>query len=129
VVWLLLQDGRADPAGHYNDAIHYASVNGHVKVVQLLLQDKRVDPAAPHNYAIRRASENGHAGVVWLLLQNPRIQRNFGENEARGLLGRLDQDNPVRGVLDEYLNRFRRDAGDGGREPTPKRLKDPAFYY
>jgi hypothetical protein len=52
----------------------------------------------------------------------------FDENAAEQLREKLDQDNPVWGILNEYVIQLQRDAGDGGREPTRKRLKDPIFY-
>ena len=42
-VRLLLADPRVDPAARNNDAIRWASGNGHSEVVKLLLNDPRVD--------------------------------------------------------------------------------------
>ena len=63
---------RVDPSD-VNDAIRWASENGHFEVVRLLLSDPRVDPADDNNEAIRLASRNGHFEVVRLLLADPRV--------------------------------------------------------
>ena len=68
VVKMLLEDGRVNPAADYNNAIRWASTNGHTEIVRLLLQDPRVDPADDNNVAIRYASEEGHTEIVRLLL-------------------------------------------------------------
>jgi len=65
-----------------NDAIKWASENGHHKVVKILLQDKRVDPSADDNCAIKWASDNGHHKVVKLLLQDKRVDPSAGDNYA-----------------------------------------------
>ena len=47
-------------------ALRWASVNGHIKVIELLLNNG-ADVHADYGYAIRWASWNGHAKVVELL--------------------------------------------------------------
>src|SRR5690606_17610592 len=60
----------------------YASVHGHLEVVQELLKDKRVDPSARDNYAIQYASSNGHLEVVKELLKDKRVDPSAENNEA-----------------------------------------------
>lgn len=52
-----------------NEAIVYASQNGHVEVVQLLMSDVRVIPSGSNSETIRLVSQNGHVDVVKLLLR------------------------------------------------------------
>ena len=71
----ILVYGRVDPSTRENEAIRWASYNGHVEVVKLLLLDSRVDPSVNVNYAILYAScLQGHVEVVRLLLQNERVR-------------------------------------------------------
>ena len=72
----LLQDSRVNPSANDNEAIKYASINGHHLVVDRLLQDRRADPTDNNNIAIRNASRNGHHLVVNRLLQE--IQKRHG---------------------------------------------------
>ena len=58
IVELLLQDIRIDPSILNNQAIRFASENGHLSIVKLLLADSRVDPSDSNDQAIRLASEN-----------------------------------------------------------------------
>ena len=68
MVKILLRDPRVDPSDRNNEAIRWASKNGHESVVEILLKDSRVDPSDRYNEAIRVASEKGHLEVVKLLL-------------------------------------------------------------
>ena len=80
MVRLLLADPRVRlaPSADDNEAIRWASGNGHADVVRLLLADSRVDPNARDNEAIRCASQYGHADVVRLLLADPRVRLALG---------------------------------------------------
>lgn len=82
IVELLLKDGRVDPVAEDNNAIKFASENGHTETVKLLLQNSRVDPGARDNYAIRFASKNGHLEIVKLLLQDSRVNPGAQNNCA-----------------------------------------------
>ncbi len=62
-----------NPSAENNDAIRWASKNGHTEVVKLLLADDRVDPSSRDNSAIKLASSNSHSEVVKLLLADGRI--------------------------------------------------------
>jgi len=62
-----------DPSANRNEAIRWASVNGHSDVVKVLLADSRVDPAAYDNEAIRWASADGRTDVVKLLIADLRV--------------------------------------------------------
>ena len=72
VVQELLKDSRVAPSV-VDNAIQWASRNGHLDVVRELLKDKRVDPSAKNNSAIREASKNGHLKVVRELLKDKRV--------------------------------------------------------
>ena len=54
-----------------NDALHWASRNGHVEVVKLLLANG-ASISAYNNGALRYASYNGHAEVVKVLNESLR---------------------------------------------------------
>jgi len=56
-VILLLSNPEINPAVMNNQAIRWASTNGHSEVVKLLLTDPRVDPAAIDNWAIQGPQE------------------------------------------------------------------------
>ena len=71
-----------DPQAECNEAIQYASQNGHIDIVRLLLKDPRVDPSDLKNYAIQLASQNGHIDVVRLLLDDPRVDPSDDNNLA-----------------------------------------------
>ena len=78
---------RVNPAADENNAIRWASQNGHLEVVKILLQDPRVDPGifqnwllydkigrgAKDNNPIRVASQMGHLEIVKLLMKDPRV--------------------------------------------------------
>jgi ankyrin repeat protein len=65
-----------------HDKLYYASLDGHLKVINLLLQDERVDPSARNNVAIRSASQKGHLAVVERLLQDERVDPSIIANAA-----------------------------------------------
>ena len=74
----LLEDPRVDPSALKNNAIIFASRNGHLAVVDRLLQDPRVDPSESfllygQIHPITAASRYGHLAVVERLLQDPRV--------------------------------------------------------
>jgi len=73
----LLSDSRVDPSDNNNEAIKYASENGHSEVVELLLSNSRVDPSDVNNEAIRLTSGNGYLKVVKLLLSDSRTLSNY----------------------------------------------------
>jgi len=50
--------------------VRYASLNGHLSVVDLLLEDDRVDPTCENDDAVNFAAANGHFGVVRALLDH-----------------------------------------------------------
>ena len=80
-VKLALEKG-ANPSDKDNEAIRFASEEGHTEIVELLLQDKRVNPSDKDNEAIRYASENGYTEIVELLLQDKRIDPSDDDNYA-----------------------------------------------
>jgi hypothetical protein len=73
---------QVDPAVQDNEAIKFASWNGHIEVVRLLLADIRVDPGAEYNQPIMWASFNGHTEVVQELLKHPRVNPAVFHNRA-----------------------------------------------
>ncbi|MCK4501277.1 ankyrin repeat domain-containing protein, partial [Candidatus Babeliales bacterium] len=72
---------RVNPSDYNNEAIRYASLNGHLEVVKELLKDKRVNPSDYNNEAIRYASLNGHLEVVKELLKDKRVNSMINHNE------------------------------------------------
>jgi ankyrin repeat protein len=66
-----LKDKQVNPADLNNEALRWASRNGHSEVVKVLLKDSRVNPADNNNQAIIWASRDGHVKVVEVLLKNP----------------------------------------------------------
>jgi len=61
-----------DPSARDNDALRYASLNGHTEIVRMLLEldpSRGVDPSANNNQAIRYASNRGHTEIVRMLLE------------------------------------------------------------
>jgi len=71
-----------NPSAYQNMIIIYASINGHLNVVNLLLKDPRVNPSDLHNLAIIGASEAGHLNVVDRLLEDPRVNPSDQDNRA-----------------------------------------------
>lgn len=82
VLQLLLDDGRGDPAAHWNCSICSAAGAGHLDAVDLLMSDRRVDPAFPNNCALRMAAEHGHLAVVDRLLRDPRVDASADDSWA-----------------------------------------------
>jgi hypothetical protein len=79
---LMLADKRVDPSALDNDAIRWASANGHHKCVALLLADERVDPTDEDNEAIKAASCYGHHECVALLLADQSVDPSAENNYA-----------------------------------------------
>ncbi len=77
----LLRSG-VDPSANDNEAIRWASMDGHTSVVKLLLEDPRVDPSADDNQAIRWASADGYTDIVKLLLEDPRVDPSAHGDDA-----------------------------------------------
>ena len=72
-----------DPSDRDNEAIIWASGNGHPDVVRLLLNDSRVDLSAQDNEAIIWASGNiTCSDLVSLLLEDPRVDPSAQDNLA-----------------------------------------------
>jgi ankyrin repeat protein len=71
-----------NPVAAINDAVRFASANGHLAVVELLLAEERIDPTSLNNDAIRGSSKNGHLEVVRLLLADERVDPAAEENAA-----------------------------------------------
>ena len=90
ILWLI-EEKKLDPSVNYNNAIGWASSNGHLKVVELLLSDNRTDPSAEHNTAIRWASENGRLEVVELLLQDERVANGLTDEDIQFFLQQADE--------------------------------------
>jgi hypothetical protein len=81
IVWLLLADGRADPAANDSLVLSHAVDSGHVapervhrelRIVQLLLADGRADPAASHSAALGVAARRGRTDFLLALLADGR---------------------------------------------------------
>jgi len=70
----------SDPSANNNKAVRYASYNGRTEVVKLLLADPRVDPSAEFNLAIQEATRNGHIEIVKLLLSDSRVDPSEENN-------------------------------------------------
>ena len=87
--------GKAsDPSAEDQAAIGWASVNGHLQVVEALLKDSRgraepcgpkaVDPSADNQYAIQFSSMFGHTKIVERLLQDSRADPSADNQYAIG---------------------------------------------
>ena len=68
VIERLINEG-ADVTAKNNEAVRWASDNGHTDVVTLLIEHG-ADVTADNNFAIRWASKNGHTATVKLLLEH-----------------------------------------------------------
>jgi ankyrin repeat protein len=74
-------------------ALHEASVEGHVEIVDLLLRDERVDPAVKNSggrTALHMATSRGHSEIVKLLLADQRT-----DPRVKGSDGRTGTDHSV----------------------------------
>ena len=86
VLKVLMEDARV-PAWNYSEALHSASENGHVAVVNMLLT-----PCLEHSHpmrtidvwtdTIRSASANGHVDLVNGLLADTRVPQSLNVNDS-----------------------------------------------
>ena len=65
----LLLKYDADCTAYNNEAVRWASVNGHTAIVEILLK-YGADCTVMDNYALRWASANGYVAIVEILLKN-----------------------------------------------------------
>ena len=102
-------DRNMDPSANDNEAIRFASREGHLEIVERLLKDPRVDPGSSYNWAIREASREGHLEVVERLLKDPRVDpgssynwaiREAISNDHPAVVERLLQDRRVNPSVD-----------------------------
>lgn len=74
----LLKNPNVDPGALDNEALRYASANGHLEVVDMLLRWKRhnlkLDPQVNGNEALLSAIKGKHAQVALRLIQDDRVQ-------------------------------------------------------
>lgn len=95
----------SDPSFLDNYLIRYASINGHLDLVQKLLQDPRVDPSANNNEAFSLSLNNWHLHIAIQLFKNDKVYNKLDVNLRSTLTKGLEILNRVPEKLQNYFLR------------------------
>lgn len=78
---LLLNDKKTEISYSIYEALEYASILGHLEIVELFLSDDRIDPSFNENNIIFQASLHNQLFIVLLLFKNKYVKNTLEEDQ------------------------------------------------